>query len=96
MPVFPDTVAYLFERQLAEADVILLNKIELLPNKEQDRLVAHLAERFPSAEILPISALTGAGLDPWLETSLRRTVPAIACSTWITTGTRPRRQASAG
>ncbi len=67
MPVFPDTVAYLFERQLAEADVILLNKIDLLPNEEQDRLVAHLAERFPSAEILPISALTGAGLDPWLE-----------------------------
>ena len=62
-----DDLAYLAERQLAEADVILLNKTDRLAVDERDRLTSGLLRLFPAAQILPVSARTGAGMDTWLQ-----------------------------
>ena len=42
--------------------VIVLNKIDLIPEAELDLKVAQLKDRFKDADIIPISALTGHGL----------------------------------
>ena len=67
---FPEEVAYLFEKQLEEADLIVLNKCDLLKSTEKDRLVKALRDRFPAKEVLVTSALQGDGMQAWLETLL--------------------------
>ena len=67
---FPEEVAYLFEKQLEEADLIVLNKCDLLDSTEKDRLVKAIRDRFPEKEVLVTSALQGAGIQAWLESLL--------------------------
>jgi ethanolamine utilization protein EutP (predicted NTPase) len=64
---FPDNVLYIYEKQLEEADVIVLNKIDMISAAELKALKASLAERFPDVPLLPMSASTGEGVDAWLE-----------------------------
>jgi len=64
---FPEEVAYLFGKQLEEADILVLNKIDLITEAEIERLVFVLTERYPEKEILTISARDDVGLDKWLE-----------------------------
>jgi G3E family GTPase len=63
----PEDVAYLFRKQMEEADVIVLNKADLLHPDEAGRLRSAVAQRFPGKEILTVSAKTGAGMDTWLD-----------------------------
>jgi G3E family GTPase len=63
----PEDVAYLFQKQMEEADLIVLNKTDLLPPDEAGRLRSAVAERFPGKEVLTVSAKTGAGMDAWLD-----------------------------
>ncbi len=63
---FPNEINYLFAKQLEEADILLLNKCDSLPREQTDMLFAFLRERFPSAEVMRVSARTGEGLDAWL------------------------------
>jgi G3E family GTPase len=67
---FPEEVAYLFGKQLEEADILVLNKIDLLAEAEVERLVVSLTEKYPEKEILTISARDGVGVDKWLEVLL--------------------------
>jgi hydrogenase nickel incorporation protein HypB len=48
-------------------DVVLLNKIDLVPYLEADidSYIAHIREVNPTATILPVSARTGAGMAAW-------------------------------
>jgi G3E family GTPase len=66
-PRFPDNVLYIYEKQLEEADLIVLNKADLLSAAELAELKASLAERFPNTPLITISALTGDGVDAWLD-----------------------------
>ncbi|MSR47768.1 MAG: cobalamin biosynthesis protein P47K [Planctomycetes bacterium] len=60
---FSAKVAYVFQKQLEEADLIGLNKIDLLAPGQREELLAALAREFPQARVLPISGLTGEGFD---------------------------------
>ncbi len=62
---FPNEINYLFERQLAEADVILLNRADIVAKPELERLAKYLEERFPGATVLQVSAKDGTGLAAW-------------------------------
>jgi hypothetical protein len=64
---FPEDVSYLFGKQLEEADLIVLNKIDQLRPEESNRLAGLLRQRFPAKQVLPLSALEGEGLEAWLE-----------------------------
>lgn len=67
---FPEEVAYLFGKQLEEADIIVLNKIDLLTKKEKERLLAAIKERFPEKDAISVSAKNGHGMNEWLDTLL--------------------------
>ncbi len=62
----PDA-AYIYHKQLEESDIILINKTDLLSDEELGKLIRHTAEAYPSAKIYPVSALSGKGLDEWLQ-----------------------------
>jgi len=66
-PRFPDNVLYIYEKQLEEADVIVLNKIDLLSADELKEVTNSLRDRFPKTPLMPVSALNGAGIDAWLD-----------------------------
>lgn len=68
---FSEKVVYVYEKQLEEADLIVVNKCDELGDADRERLVAELGERFPRAEVLTCSALTGDGTDAWFERVLR-------------------------
>lgn len=65
--LFPEEVAYLFRKQLEEADVIVLNKVDLIAGSEAERLKETLQKGFPDRQVMAISAKEGHGVDPWLD-----------------------------
>ena len=66
-PRFPDNVLYIYEKQLEEADLIVLNKADRLAVGELAELTASLAARFPGKPLMAMSALSGEGVDAWLQ-----------------------------
>jgi Ni2+-binding GTPase involved in maturation of urease and hydrogenase len=64
---FSPQVAYVFQKQLEEADVIGLNKVDALAPSERDLLLGALAQAFPCAQVVAVSGLTGEGFGRWRE-----------------------------
>ena len=64
---FSPKVQYVYEKQLEEADLIVINKSDLLSGAERTALEDALGRRFPQAGILTVSARTGADLSGWFE-----------------------------
>ncbi len=62
---FSKKVAYIYRKQLEEADIIVINKADTLTADEQHELGRVLGEAFPDKEIFHVSARTGQGLEPW-------------------------------
>src|ERR1700676_2549681 len=62
---FSPKVLYVYEKQLEEADLLVINKIVLLDEARREALEHALSARFPQAQILTVSARTGANLDDW-------------------------------
>ena len=63
------SAAYIVRKQLEEADVIVLNKADLLGAAEAAALRARVAAAFPGVETHFISALSGQGVDEWLAST---------------------------
>ncbi len=63
---FSEKVVYIYRKQLEEANLIVINKSDLLDDARREGLRDALTREFPRAEILSVSARTGAGLEPWL------------------------------
>jgi Ni2+-binding GTPase involved in maturation of urease and hydrogenase len=58
-----DDLAYLFERQLAEADVIVVNKSDIGDPLRRRGVIGALGQTYADAIVLDISARTGDGID---------------------------------
>jgi G3E family GTPase len=64
---FSPKVRYVYEKQLEEAEVIVINKQDLLDGDRLTRLKTAIAERYPRAKVFVVSARDGAGLDEWFS-----------------------------
>lgn len=64
---FSPKVQYVYEKQLEEADLIVINKSDLLQDSARALLEATLKGRFPQADVITISARTGDGLPAWFD-----------------------------
>jgi G3E family GTPase len=62
---FSPKVRYVYEKQLEEAEIIVINKQDLVDGDQLARLKAAIAERYPRAKVFVVSARDGAGLDEW-------------------------------
>ena len=52
---------YVYDKQLEEADIIVINKTDLIDAAQLGKLRAALAAKYPKAQIVAISARTGEG-----------------------------------
>ena len=64
---FSEKVRYVYDRQLAEADVIVVNKTDLVDAARLARLREALAERYEQAEVIAMSARDGDGVTQWFD-----------------------------
>jgi G3E family GTPase len=64
---FPTTVSYLYDQQLAEADIIILSKRDLLRPDQVQAQIDALSLRYPDARVISLSSRTGEGLAEWLD-----------------------------
>ena len=64
---FSSKVLYVYGKQLEEAEVIVMNKCDLLDAERQDRLEAALRKAYPQADVVRISARNETGIEHWLD-----------------------------
>lgn len=69
---FSPQAAYIFRKQLEEADVIVINRIDELGPGEADRLEQLVRDHYPGVPILRMSARTGAGFEALVELLAQR------------------------
>lgn len=62
---FSEKVQYIWRKQVEEADIIVISKVDLLEPRRLEALRARLGAEFPGKQILSVSSRTGAGLDEW-------------------------------
>src|SRR5256885_2307360 len=63
---FSQKVTYIYLKQLEEAEIIVINKSDLLTPDQLQLLVKALAQKFPTASVMYASARLGTNMDAWL------------------------------
>jgi len=76
---FSPKVAYIFHKQMEEADAIALNKIDAITDAERGELDQLLRVHFPQKQVLALSARTADGL-PALADFLAQRRSAVRCA----------------
>ncbi len=71
---FSPKAAYIFLKQLEEADIVVINKIDQLDAEAREHLLELTRQRFPQKEVLAMSARDGRGFDD-LVAALSRPQP---------------------
>lgn len=74
---FPEELGFLLDAQLAEADLIVLNKIDLLTPREREQRLEFLAASYPGTPVMSMSALTGEGVDSVVDYLMTHTSAAV-------------------
>jgi len=74
--VFSETVLYIYAKQLEEADIIVLNKVDELSDAERGELEAALAKKYPASQVVALSARSGEGLERWVDLVLKHSPAA--------------------
>ena len=67
-----EDAAYIFRKQLEESDIIVITKIDLLSKKQLNDLVDKVKKSYPDSDVMALSAITGEGIDAWLDEVIRR------------------------
>ncbi|NQT20011.1 MAG: cobalamin synthesis protein P47K, partial [Planctomycetes bacterium] len=61
------SAAYIFRKQIEEADIVVVSKTDRLTSSDLAALKARVAQAYPTADVFTLSAKTGEGLDAWLD-----------------------------
>jgi Ni2+-binding GTPase involved in maturation of urease and hydrogenase len=61
------SMKYLFEKQLLEADFIVVTKLDTLAKERAQELMAQVARQYLQAKVVGISAMDGTGMENWLD-----------------------------
>ena len=64
---FSEKVLYIYRKQLEEADIVVINKCDVLDASKRQILRGKLTAQFPRAELFEVSARSGAGLGSWFD-----------------------------
>lgn len=65
-PVFNESVGYIFQKQLDEADIIVANKADLLSVEELSRAKSVISAAYPDKTVLYQNSLSADGIQNWL------------------------------
>jgi Ni2+-binding GTPase involved in maturation of urease and hydrogenase len=69
---FSEKVLYIYNKQLEEADLIVISKCDLLAPAKLASLRAAIASKFPNRAILSVSVREGIGLEEWFTQLTRQ------------------------
>lgn len=73
---FSPNVSYIYRKQLEEAEIVVINKCDLVTADQLQGLREAISVACPGAQVFEISARDGTGLVPWFETLLAdRSIP---------------------
>jgi G3E family GTPase len=64
---FSDKVIYIYNKQLEEADIIVISKCDLLDSERLGSLRRAVAEKFPRKSIMAVSSRNGINLGAWFD-----------------------------
>jgi G3E family GTPase len=64
---FPESVRYLFQKQIAEADLVVLNKCDTVSAEERSRLIGLIRAEGQTAPVHCMSAFGGTGIVEWVD-----------------------------
>ena len=64
---FSDKVVYIYLKQLEEADVVVINKMDTITEADLNLLITRLESDYPNKKVMAISAREGTGLGNWIE-----------------------------
>ncbi len=73
---FSPKVSYVYLKQLEEAHVLAINKIDMIDAERRDLLRRELSRRWPDKEIFEVSAQDGDGLEDWFKYIETRSIPS--------------------
>lgn len=73
---FSAKVLYIYDKQLEEADLVVINKTDLLSSSELDELEQAIRDRWPHIAVTRVCARTGEGLEEWLDLLLSGELPS--------------------
>lgn len=72
---FSSKVAYIFKKQLEEADVLIISKSDIISEAQREELHAVLAKEFPMASIISASPRQETGLTEWFDSLMATEQP---------------------
>ena len=64
---FSEKVLYIYEKQIEEADIVIISKSDLLDEAQLKALQKAIAAKYPDTEVICASARTGKNLDAWFS-----------------------------
>ena len=64
---FSEKVVYIYNKQIEEANLVVISKSDLLDAAALETLRVAIAAKFPGKEILAVSARNGTNLDAWFD-----------------------------
>ncbi len=73
----PDELKFLLNAQMAEADLIVLNKIDTVSAEKKEEIIGFVKDRYPDTPVLAMSALTGEGVDEVVDHLLSNKAAAV-------------------
>lgn len=65
---FHSEINYLFQKQLEEADIIVLNKIDCIRENDRKDLIGFIKNKYKNADVLSVSAKNNINIDEWIST----------------------------
>ena len=73
----PEEMRFVLNAQLAEADVIVLNKCDLIDEAEREADLDFIRKAYPDTPVMAMSARTGEGIDEVIDYVLAHRAPAV-------------------
>lgn len=73
----PEEMKFLLDAQMAEADVIVLNKIDTITEERADEIVSFIKNMYPEVPVFKMSALMGTGVSEVVDHILNSKAPVV-------------------
>jgi hypothetical protein len=64
---FSEEVIYIFDQQIEEANILVVNKMDLLDSEKRSSLITQTRNRWPEKCVIPQSSLTVNGVAEWVK-----------------------------
>lgn len=66
-PLFAESVNYIYKKQLEEADVLVINKVDLLTAQELEEIKVVIKKEYPNKEVIYQNSLVRSSIQNWLS-----------------------------